>query len=75
MTTQTTEINGIHIYKFHNNQIEKHFPDGTKEIRFPDKIIKWIFSDGSEECVFPDGSIQTTTKDGIKKMLQNDDGL
>lgn len=39
-TTQTTETNGINIFKFDNNQIEKHFPDGTKEIRFNDGTIK-----------------------------------
>ena len=39
-TTQTTEVNGINIFKFENNQIEKHFPDGTKEIRFNDGTIK-----------------------------------
>lgn len=32
-TTQTTELDGVHIYKFYNGQIEKHFPDGSKEIR------------------------------------------
>jgi len=39
-TTQTTDTEGVHIYKFHNGQIEKHYPDGSKEIRFPDGIIK-----------------------------------
>lgn len=32
-TTQTTELDGVHIYKFYNGQIEKHFPEGSKEIR------------------------------------------
>ena len=67
-TTQTTETNGINIFKFDSNQIEKHFPDGTKEIRFSDGTIKWIFADGEEEWVFPDGSIQTISKDGVKTI-------
>lgn len=39
-TTQTTETNGIHIFKFDNGQIEKHFPDGTKQIKFEDGTTK-----------------------------------
>jgi centromere protein J len=31
-TTQTTFSDGLQVFKFANNQIEKHFPDGTKEI-------------------------------------------
>ena len=31
-TTQTTFPDGLQVFKFSNNQIEKHFSDGTKEI-------------------------------------------
>lgn len=31
-TTQTTFADGLQVFKFANAQIEKHFPDGTKEI-------------------------------------------
>lgn len=36
---------------------EKHFPDGRKEITFPDQTIKNLFADGQEESIFPDGTI------------------
>ena len=49
-----------------NNQIEKHFPDGTKEISFPDGTIKCLFSDGEEESIFPDGTIQKIEKSGLR---------
>ena len=32
-TTQTTMANGLNVYRFENQQIEKHYPDGTKEIK------------------------------------------
>lgn len=31
------------------SQAEKHYPDGMKEIIFPDSSIKYIYPDGSEE--------------------------
>lgn len=31
-TTQTTFPDKLQVFKFSNNQIEKHFPDKTKEI-------------------------------------------
>jgi centromere protein J len=33
-TTQTTFPDGLQVFKFANNQVEKHFPDGTKEIMY-----------------------------------------
>lgn len=36
---------------------EKHYPDGKKEITFPDQTIKNLFTDGQEESIFPDGTI------------------
>lgn len=35
---------------------EKHFPDGRKEITFPDQTVKNLFSDGREESVLIDGT-------------------
>jgi len=56
-TTQTTFPDGLQVFKFSNQQIEKHFSDGTKEIIFPDGTIKCIFADGEEESIFTDGTI------------------
>ena len=35
-TTHTTHPDGLEVFDFANRQREKHFPDGTKEILFPD---------------------------------------
>ncbi|KAH0625125.1 hypothetical protein JD844_033264 [Phrynosoma platyrhinos] len=35
---------------------EKHFPDGRKEIVFPDQTIKNVLTDGREVNIFPDGT-------------------
>lgn len=36
---------------------EKHFPDGRKEITFPDQTVKNLFPDGREESVLTDGTV------------------
>ncbi len=33
-TTQTTYPNGMQVFKFATGQLEKHIPDGTKEITY-----------------------------------------
>lgn len=37
--------------------LEKHHPDGTREISFPDGTVKILHSDGQEESIFPDGTV------------------
>lgn len=37
--------------------VEKHFPDGRKEITFPDQTVKNLFPCGREESVLTDGTI------------------
>jgi len=37
--------------------LEKHFPDGRKEITFPDQTVKTLYPDGREESVLTDGTI------------------
>jgi centromere protein J len=36
-----------------SNQVEKHYPDGTKEITFADQTIKYLFPNGSEDSILP----------------------
>ena len=36
---------------------EKHFPDGRKEITFPDQTVKTLFPDGREDSVLIDGTV------------------
>ena len=61
----------LHI-QFHfclfSKQIEKHYPDGTKEIIFPDQTIKYLYPNGAEECVFSDGTIQKVSVDGERTI-------
>ena len=38
-------------------QVEKHSPDGRKEIIFPDSTRKLIHLNGMQESIFPDGVV------------------
>mgnify|MGYP001798705907 FL=1 len=51
-----------------SNQIEKHYPDGTKEIIFPDQTVKYLYSNGAEQCIFADGTVQRVSVDGEKTL-------
>lgn len=51
-----------------SDQTEKLYPDGTKEITFPDQTVKYIFPNGSEESIFPDGTVIRLEKNGDKTM-------
>ena len=53
---------------FCSNQTEKHYPDGTKEIIFPDQTIKYIFANGIEENLFPNGTVIRVEVNGDKTM-------
>ncbi|TNV73675.1 hypothetical protein FGO68_gene11096 [Halteria grandinella] len=72
-TTQTTYPNGLQVFRFSNRQLEKHFPDGSKEITFPDGTLKCVFADGEEESIFPDGTVQRVT-DGVR-VVEYADGV
>lgn len=47
-----------------SEQCEKHYPNGTKEIRFPNKTVKYIYPNGEEESLFPDGLAQRNHPNG-----------
>ena len=49
---------------FYSGQCEKHFPNGTKEITFPDQTLKYVHPSGEEETHFPDGTLQKTLPHG-----------
>ena len=51
-TVQTTFKNGIFVIKFENNQVERHYPDGKKQILFPDGSEKTIFENDNEESIY-----------------------
>ncbi|MCQ2818891.1 MAG: hypothetical protein MJ252_16620 [archaeon] len=70
-TVQTTLPSGISVYKFSTGQIEKHFPDGTKQIAFPDGSIRYIY-DGFEETHFADGTITKVDSNGVATVRHAD---
>ena len=47
-----------------SQQTEKLFPDGRKEVRFPDGTVKRVQPGGEEESVFPDGTVQRLLANG-----------
>ena len=56
-TVQTTFKDGVNIFKFSNNQIEKHCPDGSKFIIFPNGTKRRVSKNGREENYGADGII------------------
>ena len=70
-TVQTTFKNGINVFKFSNNQIEKHYPDGSKFVIFPNGEKKHISKDGIEENEVDEGTISVNRK----KLKKDEDEL
>lgn len=55
-TMHTQLANGKEIFEFHaSQQTERHHPDGTKEILYPEGIYKIMWADGREETMMPTG--------------------
>lgn len=68
-TTQITlESEGLNIYRFSNNQVEFHFENGSKEIKFADGTEKYISEEAIEETIFADGTVQRVAKDKTKTI-------
>ena len=51
-----------------SSQSETHYPDGSKEIRFPDGTVRHIFSNSEEKVVFSDGVVQCVSSNGDKTI-------
>ena len=47
-----------------SQQTEHHFPDGRKEIRFPDGTVRHLQPSGEERVVFPNGTVQRQDTNG-----------
>ncbi|CAL6033940.1 T-complex_protein-10 [Hexamita inflata] len=61
--TQLPAVNGsVKVYRFANEQVEKHFEDGRKVVYYPDGTVKYVYADGSEKAVFPDGEVVNEKK-------------
>ncbi|CAC9467093.1 conserved hypothetical protein [Leishmania infantum JPCM5] len=55
-TMHTQMPDGVQAFEFRSTgQTEKHLPDGSKEILYPDGIYKIVRPDGSDETFYPDG--------------------
>lgn len=51
-----------------SSKVEKHHPDGKKQIFFPDNTVKNILPGGEEENTFPDGTVQRLMPNGDKMV-------
>eukprot|EP00074_Homo_sapiens_P090292 XP_016866720.1 T-complex protein 10A homolog isoform X9 [Homo sapiens] len=49
-------------------QVEKFYPNGSKEIVFPDGTVEHL-KDGQEETLFPDGTIVRVERNGDKTIV------
>ena len=56
-----------------SGQCEKHFPNGTKEIAFPDKTLKYVYPSGEEETHFSDGTVQKVLPGGDMTLFYTND--
>ena len=56
------------------SQVEKHFPNGTKEITFSDSTRKIVYPDGREHSTFPDGVVMVEHPDGRKTITAGSSG-
>uniref|UniRef100_A0A8B9QQW3 Centromere protein J C-terminal domain-containing protein n=1 Tax=Anas platyrhynchos TaxID=8839 RepID=A0A8B9QQW3_ANAPL len=71
--THTAYPGGLEVLQFPNNQIEKHYPDGTQEIVFPDHtvnnrqcllinlLVTIAFRNGDKTVVFSNGQKEIHT--------------
>ena len=46
-------LNGVKILTFDTGQEEKHYPDGTRDVSFPDGLVKHVNADGEEIIKYP----------------------
>ncbi|KAK1337858.1 hypothetical protein QTO34_000959 [Cnephaeus nilssonii] len=67
-TTRTTHPGGLVVVRFPDKRTEKFYPDGSKEILFPDGTVTRLH-DGREETVFPDGTLVSVARNGDKTIV------
>lgn len=68
-TIQTKFLDGTIVLKFKNDQIEKHFPNKTKEIIFKDGTVTYVTDEGYEETYFINEDIRITNRKENKLIL------
>ena len=67
-TVQTSYKNGINIFKFNNGQIEKHYPDGSKYIFYPNGMRRKISKNGTETDFISEEQ-KTSNENEIKAQI------
>lgn len=68
-TNHTTYPDATEVFEFPNDQVETHYPDGSKKIVFPDGTRKIILPNGDEQSYFTDGSVVTESSDGSRTVI------
>lgn len=49
--------------------MEKHYPDGTKEVTFDDSTYKLLLPSGIQECIYPNGTVVREEPENSQKLL------
>ena len=65
---QVVAKDGSEIYEFPNKQVERHYPDGRKIVKWPDGTKKRFFPNGTVETFLPDGTFCVEHSDGTKHV-------
>lgn len=65
---QVVAKDGSEIYEFPNKQVERHYPDGRKIVKWPDGTKKRFFPNGTMETFLPDGKFCVEHPDGTKHV-------
>jgi len=68
-TRHTAYPDGLEVFEFPSKQVERHFPDGTKQVLFPDGTEKLIGIDGVHVSTFPDGVVLHEYPDGRREVM------
>lgn len=68
-TRRTTQSDGVQVIEFPNQQVERHFIDGSKHITFPDGSSKLIRQDGYEETTLQNGTCMRVQPNGEKTII------
>lgn len=71
-TVQTTYTDGTNVYCFASGQTERHQPDGSKEVSFPDGTKRSVAADGAEVICFANGAVRRTPAVGTACRKEGD---
>lgn len=68
-TSHTTHADGLEVFEFASGQIERHFPNGEREVIFPDGTKQFFHLNGKSDIIYPDGI--KVSEDHSKKVILN----